>query len=169
MGPQSFSPPHIDPGNSIDGWCTSTALGSFNADKGGQMVFWNKGIRLVIRFPSGSSMLFPSGQIVHSNVPIQPHEFRYSLIQYTAGALFRWRYNRYQSDKLWLSKATAKEKAAREEERKVRWIKALDSFTRWKDLLAGSWRGSTDVKLGSEVDLTELEEGSERPTKRTRF
>ncbi|KAE9389765.1 hypothetical protein BT96DRAFT_763725, partial [Gymnopus androsaceus JB14] len=90
MGPQSFSPPHIDPGNSVDGWCTSTALGSFNADKGGQMVFWNQGIRLVIRFPSGSSMLFPSGQIVHSNVPIQPHKFRYSLIQYTAGALFRW-------------------------------------------------------------------------------
>ena len=117
-------------------------------------------------------MLFPSGQIVHSNVPIQPHEFRYSLIQYTAGALFRWRYNRYQSDKLWLSKATAKEKAAREEERKVRWIKALDSFTRWKDLLAGNWQGSTDIKSDSgqpEVDLMELEKGSERPTKQTRF
>ncbi|KAE9400247.1 hypothetical protein BT96DRAFT_771846, partial [Gymnopus androsaceus JB14] len=90
MGPQSFSPPHLDQGNSINGWCTSTALGSFNADKGGHIVFWNRGVRLIIRFPSGSTVLFPSGQVVHSNIPIQPHEHRYSLIQYTAGALFRW-------------------------------------------------------------------------------
>lgn len=161
MGPQSYSPPHVDPGNSIDGWCTSTALGPFNADKGGHMVFWNRGIRLVIRFPSGSSMLFPSGQIIHSNIPIQPLEHRYSLIQYTAGALFRWRYNGYQSDKQWLSMASVKEKSAREEERKVRWTKALDSFTRWKDLLAGNWQGLRDAKS----DSGQLE----RPTKQSRF
>lgn len=168
MGPQSFSPPHLDQGNSINGWCTSTALGSFNADKGGHIVFWNRGVRLIIRFPSGSTVLFPSGQVVHSNIPIQPHEHRYSLIQYTAGALFRWRYNGYQSDKSWFSKATSEEKIAREAERKLRWSKALGTFTRWKDLLAGNWRDSRDAR----ADTDEPEEGcleAERQTKRARF
>lgn len=162
MGPRSFSPPHLDPGNSLGGWCTSTALGPFDADQGGHMVFWNQGIRLIIRFPSGSSILFPSGQVVHSNIPIQPHEHRYSLLQYTAGALFRWRYNGYQSDRLWFSKATPEEKAAREKGHKLRWSQSLDSFTKWTDLLAGIWR--------SEDDLVRFEGAeAERQAKRARF
>lgn len=166
FGPQSFTPPHLDPGNAV-GWCTSTALGLFDPDKGGEMVFWNQGIRLIIRFPLGSSMLFPSGLVVHSNIPIRPQERRYSLIQYTAGALFRWRYNGYQSDKSWFSKATSEQKALREEERSGRGRRALDSFTKWKDVLVGNWRRLKETDSDSESRVYEPDCG-ERLAKRMR-
>ncbi|KAF5385584.1 hypothetical protein D9757_006770 [Collybiopsis confluens] len=57
FGPRSFSPPHIDSDNRADGWCSDTALGSFDPDKGGHLVLWD--LKLVIRFPPGSSVLFP--------------------------------------------------------------------------------------------------------------
>ncbi|KAJ3767031.1 hypothetical protein FB446DRAFT_623956, partial [Lentinula raphanica] len=94
FGPQSWSPPHMDADNSISSWCADTALGSFNPDKGGQLVLWDLG--LVIRFPPGSTILFPSALITHSTLPIQAHESRYAILQYSSGGLFRWRENGFQ-------------------------------------------------------------------------
>ncbi|KAJ3804581.1 hypothetical protein F5876DRAFT_4642, partial [Lentinula aff. lateritia] len=87
-GPQSYSPPHKDPDNVVHGWCADTALGEFDPDKGGHLVLWDLG--LVIRFPPGSTILFPSSLITHSTIPIQEGETRYAFIQYSSGGLFRW-------------------------------------------------------------------------------
>lgn len=46
--------------------------------------------RLVIEFPSGSTIIIPSATCVHGNTPIQPGEFRTSFTQYAAGGLFRF-------------------------------------------------------------------------------
>ncbi|KAF9072842.1 hypothetical protein BDP27DRAFT_1174481, partial [Rhodocollybia butyracea] len=83
LGPQTTTPPHIDAGNLAHGWCTDTAAGDFDPDKGGHLVLWN--LRLVIRFPPGSTILFPSALITHSNIPVSSRETRYSIIQYSAG------------------------------------------------------------------------------------
>ncbi|KAF9070523.1 hypothetical protein BDP27DRAFT_1195270, partial [Rhodocollybia butyracea] len=55
------------------------------------LVLWN--LKLAIRFPPKSTVLFPSALITHSNIPVQGHEERHLIIQYSSGGLFRWRYN----------------------------------------------------------------------------
>ncbi|KAJ6471044.1 hypothetical protein C8R45DRAFT_875167, partial [Mycena sanguinolenta] len=94
LGPVSVSPPHTDGGNKADGFCLISALGNFDADKGGHIVLWD--YNLVIRFPAGRSILIPSAVVTHSNTPIQAGEDRFSLVQYSAGSLFRWIDNGYQ-------------------------------------------------------------------------
>ncbi|KAJ4497344.1 hypothetical protein C8R41DRAFT_760064 [Lentinula lateritia] len=91
LGPLSFSPPHMDPENRASSWCADTNMGPFNPDKGGQLMLWDLG--LIICFPPGSTILFPSALITHSTIPIQAHESRYAMIQYSSGGLFRWRNN----------------------------------------------------------------------------
>ncbi|KAJ7713570.1 hypothetical protein B0H16DRAFT_1743272 [Mycena metata] len=50
-------------------------------------------------FPSGATMLIPSGCLDHGNTPIQTNETRYSITQYAAGGLFRWAAYGFQSAK----------------------------------------------------------------------
>lgn len=88
LGPTTVCFPHVDFGNLPFGWCSLTALGSFDHTKGGHLVLWDCG--LVIQFPAGSTILFPSALIAHSNTTIAAHEQRYSVTQYTAGGIFRW-------------------------------------------------------------------------------
>ncbi|KAJ7803237.1 hypothetical protein B0H14DRAFT_2255360, partial [Mycena olivaceomarginata] len=95
LGPASVSPPHADGGNKADGMCFIGALGRFDADQGGHLVCWD--YDLIIRFPAGCSALILSAVVTHSNTPIQDNEERYSLIQYSAGSLFRWVADGYQS------------------------------------------------------------------------
>ncbi|KAJ3963393.1 hypothetical protein EV361DRAFT_770502, partial [Lentinula raphanica] len=71
LGPRSYSPPHMDADNSASGWCADTAMGAFDPDKGGHLVLWDLGF--VVRFPPGSTILFPSALITHSTIPIQEH------------------------------------------------------------------------------------------------
>ncbi|KAJ7797700.1 hypothetical protein B0H14DRAFT_2618679 [Mycena olivaceomarginata] len=108
LGPASVSPPHLDGRNKADGMCLIGALGDFNADKGAHLVLWDYG--LMIRFPAGCSSMIPSAE----------GEERYSLIQYSAGGLFRWVANGFRSDRSWLSSATEEDLEQREEERKAR-------------------------------------------------
>ncbi|KAF9044681.1 hypothetical protein BDP27DRAFT_1141447, partial [Rhodocollybia butyracea] len=89
--------PHTDCHNLAFRWCAITALGNFDPDCGGHMILWDLG--LVICFPPGSTILIPSALLTHSNVPIQPGEEFYSIIQYSSSGLFRWVYNSFQSDK----------------------------------------------------------------------
>lgn len=70
------------------GWCAITALGDYDPTLGGHLVLWDLGI--IIEFPPGSTILIPSACIKHSNISIQPHETRYSIVQYAAGDLFKW-------------------------------------------------------------------------------
>ncbi|KAJ3782302.1 hypothetical protein GGU10DRAFT_275825 [Lentinula aff. detonsa] len=159
LGPQSFSPPHTDEGNNACGWCVVTALGPFDPDKGGHLVLWN--MKLIVRFPPGASILFPSALVTHSNIPIQPSEKRYSMVQYSAGALFRWRSNGFKSDKAFLSSATSAELEKREHMRRLRWKTGLDSFSRWVDVQNGNWKGQ-DVEKALSPSVDHLEP----PTKR---
>jgi hypothetical protein len=64
--------PHLDFANLAWGWCAITALGDFDPDKGGHLILWD--LKLIIRFPPGSTILIPSTLIHHSNTSIHPHE-----------------------------------------------------------------------------------------------
>ncbi|KAJ7614476.1 hypothetical protein FB45DRAFT_254627 [Roridomyces roridus] len=81
--------PHRDFGNLAAGWCPVTALGDYDPDLGGHIILWE--LRLIIRFPPGSTIFIPSAIITHSNTPIRPHEKRHSFTQFTSGSLFRWK------------------------------------------------------------------------------
>ncbi|KAJ7019274.1 hypothetical protein C8F04DRAFT_1276466 [Mycena alexandri] len=58
FGPITVTLPHIDFGNLAWGWCAVTALGNFDPDRGGHLVLWD--LKLIIRFPPGSTILLPS-------------------------------------------------------------------------------------------------------------
>ncbi|KAJ6492731.1 hypothetical protein C8R47DRAFT_975578 [Mycena vitilis] len=132
FGPHAITVPHLDFGNLAWGWCAITALGAFDPDVGGHLILWD--LKLVIRFPPGSTILLPSALIRHSNVPVAAHERRYSFTQYTAGGLFRWIRNGFQTDEAFESSATRKQREARQEEGAGRWeagvamFSTLDSF-----------------------------------------
>ncbi|KAF8139523.1 hypothetical protein K438DRAFT_1785611 [Mycena galopus ATCC 62051] len=87
---------HVDGLNLAWGWCSITALGNFDADYGGHLVLWD--LKLVIRFPAGSTILLPSATLRHSNVGIAEEETRYSFTQFSAAGLFRWVDNGFKSD-----------------------------------------------------------------------
>ncbi|KAJ7170365.1 hypothetical protein C8R43DRAFT_944883 [Mycena crocata] len=82
----TITAPHLDFANLAWGWCAITALGIFDPDLGGHLILWD--LRLVIRFPPGSTVLLPSALIRPSNVAIRHHESRCSFTQYTAGGIF---------------------------------------------------------------------------------
>ncbi|KAJ7940116.1 hypothetical protein B0H13DRAFT_2300190 [Mycena leptocephala] len=60
------------------------------------VILWD--LKLIIRFPPGSTILIPSAIIRHSNMPVDAHELRFSFTQYTAGSLFRWIRNSFKTD-----------------------------------------------------------------------
>ncbi|KAE9399839.1 hypothetical protein BT96DRAFT_857967 [Gymnopus androsaceus JB14] len=166
FGPCTVTPPHLDAGNVAHGWCADTALGDYDPDKGGHLVLWN--LKLVIRFPPGATILFPSALMTHSNIPVQDGEQRRSIVQYSAGGLFRWRYNGWCSDKTFLAKASKSELKDREQDRTQRWKVNLEKFTRWGDLVSGDWKGNgpSAAQLNEVGEQTNAE--VERPHKRRR-
>ncbi|KAJ7797688.1 hypothetical protein B0H13DRAFT_2392045 [Mycena leptocephala] len=126
FGPHAITVPHLDFGNLAWGWCAITALGIFDPDVGGHLILWD--LKLVIRFPPGSTILIPSAIIRHSNVPIGFHERRFSFTQYTAGGLFRWIRNGFQTDEAYQASATAEEKVTRRAEDSRRWEEGVAMY-----------------------------------------
>ncbi|KAJ7177461.1 hypothetical protein C8R43DRAFT_872458, partial [Mycena crocata] len=127
FGPRALTVPHLDFGNLSWGWCAITALGWFDPDLGGHLILWD--LKLIIRFPPGSTILIPSAIVRHSNVPIGPNETRYSFTQYTAGGLFRWIRNGCKSDEDWELTATPSQKWDRSEEMKSRWEQGVNMYS----------------------------------------
>jgi hypothetical protein len=127
FGPHAITVPHLDFGNLSWGWCAITALGDFDPDVGGHLILWN--LKLVIWFPPGSTILIPSAIIRHSNVPIRPNERWYSFTQYTAGGLFRWIRNGFQTDEVFDESATAEDKALRHAEDSKRWEEGVGMYS----------------------------------------
>jgi hypothetical protein len=127
FGPRAITAAHLDFANLAWGWCAITALGKFDPDVGGHLILWD--LRLVIRFPPGSTILLPSAIIRHSNVPIRAHEHRCSFTQYTAGGLFRWVRNGFKTDEDFHLTASVAEKAEREAESKGRWERGMKMFS----------------------------------------
>lgn len=104
-------------------------MGFFDFTRGGHFVLWDLG--LVIEFPPGATILIPSALLRHSNVPIANHERRYSITQYTAGAVFRYIYNGFKSDRSWLPTATAAEREQVANDAAKRWEEGLGMFSTW--------------------------------------
>ncbi|KAF9028261.1 hypothetical protein BDZ89DRAFT_1133723 [Hymenopellis radicata] len=106
-----------DQGNLAWAWCAVTALGKFNPDKGGHLIFWDLG--LVIRFP-----------------PARPSfSQRISLVHFTAGGLFRYVDNGCKTDKVFMEtdyrKMSDEERGEWHKERAERWKDALKLMTVW--------------------------------------
>ncbi|KAK7026651.1 hypothetical protein VNI00_015524 [Paramarasmius palmivorus] len=118
----------------------------------------------------GTTILFPSALITHSNLPTQPGETRYSIVQYTAGGLFRWISNGGMSDKEFLSTSTAEQLAQRDQMRKDRARSGLRKYTRLFELECGDYKGEA---LAEESELSSLGESSDeedsRPSKRVKI
>lgn len=89
---------HCDYKNKANGWLAVTAVGKFNPEKGGHLILRDFG--LVIEFPPGSTILFPSAIVQHGNVPIRPGETRMSITQFAAGGLFRYADYGYRTERV---------------------------------------------------------------------
>lgn len=88
LGPRTVSFKHRDPGNIPRVPCAISALGPFDPDKGGHLVLDD--LKIIIRFPPGSTILISSASLRHGNIPIQEGEKRYSITQFCPGGLYRW-------------------------------------------------------------------------------
>ncbi|KAF7292529.1 hypothetical protein MKEN_01471900 [Mycena kentingensis (nom. inval.)] len=96
FGPITATFPHIDFANLIWGWCFITALGRYDPDRGGHLVLWD--LKLIIRFPPGTTIAIPSALLRHSNISIQAGETRMSFTQFSAAGLFRFVRNGFKTD-----------------------------------------------------------------------
>ncbi|KAL1750519.1 hypothetical protein FB107DRAFT_294543 [Schizophyllum commune] len=132
FGPRTVTFKHRDFGNLSFGWCAITALGDFNPDRGGDLVLWE--CKLIIRFPPGSTVLIPSAIINHSNTAIAEGETRYSVTQYTSGALFRWVEHGFQLDEKFYAGCTAEERRAARKANRERWERGVEMFSTWEEL-----------------------------------
>ncbi|KAF8874681.1 hypothetical protein BD779DRAFT_1651589 [Infundibulicybe gibba] len=130
-GPQTVTVPHVDGANLPFGWCSVTALGKFDALTGGHLVLWDA--KLVIEFPAGSTILIPSGSMVHSNTLIGEEEERASVTQYCAGGLFRWVEYGFKTASE-CEEEEPERKAKVDAEQKERWLKGVDMFSKLSEL-----------------------------------
>lgn len=126
LGPRIVCYPHNDISNLPFGWCALTALGNFDHIKGGHLVLWDCG--MVIQFPSGSTILFPSALISHSNTEIAMGEKRYSFTSYTAGGLFRWVDLGFKTMDSFKASLNRQEKSEFEKSLALRWAWGLSLF-----------------------------------------
>ncbi|KAJ6481001.1 hypothetical protein C8R45DRAFT_831933 [Mycena sanguinolenta] len=124
----AFSPPHLGGANSVGGMCEITPLGNFDPDTSAHLVLWDFGY--IIRFPPGTSAIIPSAIVTHSNTPLQTGETHFSVIRYTAGALFHWVANGGKTDLEWEQTATEGDRQGREEARHGRWQEVLARYMR---------------------------------------
>ncbi|KAF8157348.1 hypothetical protein K438DRAFT_1861737 [Mycena galopus ATCC 62051] len=126
FGPRVCTFKHRDVCNLPFGWCAIQSMGYFDAKKGGHLVLWDA--NLVMEFPAGALILLPSATIAHSNVPVQDHEERVSFTQFTAGGLFRFIDNGFQTQDE-LAAADPAEHARLMALKETRWEEGLRLFS----------------------------------------
>lgn len=97
LGNQVVTKKHVDCQNCPFGWCTITALGEFDASRGGHIILWD--LEKIIEFPAGACICLPSALITHSNIPTAEGETRMSFTQYCNGEIFRHIENGFRTDK----------------------------------------------------------------------
>jgi hypothetical protein len=134
FGPATWCYRHKDWGNLAFGVCVITSVGNFDSTRGGHLILWECG--LVIEFPAGASIIIPSAVISHSNVPIQPHETRYSFTQYAAGGLFRWVEHGFQKEESYTNASSAAERDVEKARREARKNFGLSLFSTMDELNA---------------------------------
>jgi hypothetical protein len=96
LGKRVVTKKHVDSQNYPFGWCMVTALGDFDATKGGHLVLWD--LKLILEFPAGACICLPSALITHSNIPTKESETRMSFTQYCPGEIFRFIENGFKTD-----------------------------------------------------------------------
>lgn len=129
---------HIDSRNCPFGWCTITALGDFDASKGGHLVLWDFGI--ILEFPAGACVCLPSALVTHSNIPTNTNEIRMSFTQYCSGEIFRHIENGFTTDRR-LGESDPAILLFRKEVRRTRAEEGLQMFSTVEDLMKNSARG----------------------------
>lgn len=132
LGTRVVTKKHVDSQNCPFGWCTITALGDFDASKGGHLLLWDLG--LALEFPAGACICLPSALITHSNIPTSENETRMSFTQYCSGEIFRFIENGFRTD----SDLTEKDPAIllfRKNVRKDRIKKGYEMFSNINDLM----------------------------------
>ncbi|KAL1724789.1 hypothetical protein EV714DRAFT_278212 [Schizophyllum commune] len=154
-GPRTATLPHKDFSNLPWGWCPITALGNYDPRRGGHLVLWE--LRLVIEFPPGSTIIIPSSLLTHSNTTVGRDETRFSVTQYTAGALVRWVDQGFQSKEAFLSSLTPGGRADEKARAKTRYLRGLGMYATLEQLRARHRKRGDD----SDSDLTELEDDDE--------
>lgn len=125
--------PHQDQANLAFGWCAVTALGHFDHTMGGHLVFWN--LKLVVEFPAGATILFPSAVLLHSNVNVRPEETRYSFTQFSAGAFFRFIDNKYMLQEPFEASLSEQERLEYDRENDERFPDGVQMFSIVDDVL----------------------------------
>lgn len=123
LGPQTVCYPHNDKGNLPSGMCAVTPFGPYDYKKGGHLVLWE--LKLVVEFPPGCTILLPSAILTHFNIPIAKNERHYSFAQYTAGGLFRWVDQGFQTKEAYRASLTPEGLEAEDEMLAKRWEKGL--------------------------------------------
>ena len=91
-------------------------------------------LQLVIEFPPGSTILFPSAILRHSNVAIQKGEERYSFTQYTASGLFQWVDHGFPKEDSYYAGLSEDKKIEEEETMGRRWAMGLNFFSTLDEL-----------------------------------
>lgn len=122
---------HRDGRNVGHGLCLAAPGGKFDPTKGGHLILHEP--RLIIKLSPGRLFLFPSACITHQNVPIAPGETRWSLTAYSAGGLWRFRDQGYQTLDEW--KALDPEAAAKHKDLGgLRWEQGCAMFKTIEEL-----------------------------------
>lgn len=132
FGPRACTFRHRDVLNLAFGWCAVQALGEFDPIAGGHLVLWD--LKLVVEFPAGALILLPSATIAHSNVPVQAGEERASFTQFSAGGIFRYVDNHFQTaNELWENDPEEYERL--QALQAARWERGLDLLSTMDELL----------------------------------
>lgn len=79
---------HRDSSNIDSGICLDYIDGDYNPSTGGHLVFHEA--RRIVRVRPGGIVIFPSAAVTHETIPIKPHETRFSITGYMAGAIQRY-------------------------------------------------------------------------------
>nr|VWO94421.1 Mitogen activated protein kinase kinase [Ganoderma boninense] len=127
LGPRTATCIHTDHYNHPGGMCAITALGNYDYKVRGQLVL--KKLKLIIRFPPGSTILIPSALVPHGNIPVAQHERRYSFTQYFAGGIFRWVECGHQTQHSFLSSGGQFKRTG-----KRRWEESVNRLSTWTQL-----------------------------------
>ncbi|KAJ7430335.1 hypothetical protein FB451DRAFT_1060802, partial [Mycena latifolia] len=99
----------------VYGWTALTALGNYDADKGGHIILWD--LNLVVRFPVGSTILIPRALVRYSFVCVGADETHHCLVQFTPAPVFNFAANGGSSDLAFARDASQKEHDYREAQR----------------------------------------------------
>jgi hypothetical protein len=97
LGPRTVTLLHRDSENLVFGLCIVVVLGRYNPKTGGHLVLHNA--KLIYEVGLGDIVFFQSGGITHQNLNIGLDETRQSLVLFSAGQLFAFRDQGFQTQK----------------------------------------------------------------------